>query len=265
MRIAVFQGPRPGLDKAAALRRLARAAARAADQGARLLVASEMFLSGYDIGAEAVAAAAEPADGPAAKRVAEIAATCRIAIAYGYPEARPEGGVYNAAQVIDRDGRTLVNYRKCHLFGDLDRGAFVPGEALAPLFTIDGVKIGILICYDVEFPESVRHLAIEGAALVIVPTALMMPFEAIPRVVVPARAFENQLFVAYANRCGTEGSLDYAGLSCIVGPDGKDLARAGRGEKLLVADLDLEAAEAARQANPYLADRRPELYRHLDR
>jgi 5-aminopentanamidase len=93
-----------------------------------------------------------------------------------------------------------------------------------------------------------------------VPTALMDPFEVVARTVVPARAIENQVFLAYANRCGREGDLRYCGQSCVVGPDGADLARAGRGEELILADLDLERLAAARRDNTYLADRRPELY-----
>jgi predicted amidohydrolase len=93
-----------------------------------------------------------------------------------------------------------------------------------------------------------------------VPTALMHPFDAVARILVPARAVENQVFVAYANRSGREGDLHYCGQSCVVGPDGADLARAGRAEQLILADLDPARLSASRLANPYLADRRPELY-----
>ena len=88
----------------------------------------------------------------------------------------------------------------------------------------------------------------------------MDPFEAVARILVPARALENQVFLAYANRCGGEGDLRYCGLSCIVGPDSVDLARAGRGEQMILADLGLARLAGSRQANGYLADRRPELY-----
>lgn len=263
MRIATFQGPHDPLDKAGVLARIDGAAQAAAARGARVLVCPEMVLSGYNIGPAGAAAAAERADGPSARAIADIAMTHGMAIAYGYPEAGEAGEVYNSAQVFDRDGTSLVNHRKCHLFGDLDRNAFAPGAGLAPLFEIDGVKTGILICYDVEFPEAVRTYALQGAALVLVPTALMLPFDFIPEKLVPTRAFENQVFIVYANRCGTEGELTYAGLSVIAAPDGVDLARAGRGEEVIVGDIDFPAAEAARAANPYLADRRPGLYRSL--
>ena len=135
-----------------------------------------------------------------------------------------------------------------------------PGQGPPTVAELDGLKLGILICYDVEFPENVRLLALQGAELVAVPTANMAPYTFVCRSLVPARAYENHLFLAYANRCGHEGELEYLGQSCIVAPDGTDLARAGAGEELILADVDPARIEAWRPHNPYLADRRPELY-----
>jgi predicted amidohydrolase len=140
---------------------------------------------------------------------------------------------------------------------------FRAGESLPAVIELDGIRVGLLICYDVEFPETVRLLALQGVDLVAVPTALMEPFEVVVRTIVPARAVENQVFLAYANRCGREGNLRYCGLSCVVGPDGADLVRAGRGEELVFADLHLDSLRAARMLSPYLRDRRPELYAPL--
>ena len=96
--------------------------------------------------------------------------------------------------------------------------------------------------------------------MIAVPTALMEPFGLVARTVVPARAYENQLYVAYSNLCGCEGNLTYCGLSCVVGPDGEDQVRAGKAEVLLVADIRPEVMAAVRRSNPILGDRRPELY-----
>lgn len=265
MRVAILQGLDAAVDKAEALARLEAAAFDAASQGAGLLVAPEMYLTGYNIGPDAVGQMAEAVDGPSAQAAGRIARSAGIALIYGYPERGADGAVYNAAMVIDADGTLLLNHRKCHLFGALDRDAFSAGQDLAPVVTIGGVKVGVLICYDVEFPESVRRLTLAGADLIAVPTALMQPFDVIAKIVVPARAFENHVFVAYANRSGSEAELTYVGLSCIVAPDGIDLARAGRGEELIIATIDPTVADAARAANPYLADRRPELYGALTR
>ncbi|MDQ0513012.1 carbon-nitrogen hydrolase family protein [Ancylobacter amanitiformis] len=264
MRIALLQtAGDPANRPAANLDRLAAAAARAAAAGARLLVAPEMFLSGYNIGREAALAAAEPSDGPSARRAADIARDHGIALAYGYPERGERGRIYNSALLLDRDGETLLNFRKTHLFGDIDRAMFAPGEGTAELAQIDGLRLGLLICYDVEFPEVVRALALGGADLVIVPTANMKPYDAVSLFVVPARAFENELFVAYANRCGREGDLDYMGLSCVGDPQGGNLVLAGDGEELVLADLDPERLKAARVLGTHLPDRRPDVYRRL--
>ena len=260
MRIAICQIAGEAGSVARNLDLLEAMAKEAAGRGARLLICPEMFLSGYNIGPKRAWRLAEAADGPALARGAAIARGNGIALLLGYPERGEDEAVYNTVQLIDRDGSSRANYRKVHLFGDLDRGMFHAGSGLSEVVEVDGVRIGLLICYDVEFPESVRLLALAGADLVAVPTALMDPFEAVARILVPARALENQVFLAYANRCGGEGDLRYCGLSCIVGPDGVDLARAGRGEQMILADLDLARLAASRQANGYLADRRSELY-----
>jgi predicted amidohydrolase len=260
MRIAIYQGPAEPGSIARNLRLLEQRAAEAASAAADLLICPEMFLSGYHIGARMAARLAEPADGPAFAAASAIARKNGLAVLYGYPEQGAQGAIFNAARLISREGHGLANYRKCHLFGKLDRGMFRAGSGPLAVVDLDGVRVGLLICYDIEFPESARLLALAGADLVAVPTALMDPFEVVTRTLVPARALENQVFVAYANRCGREGDLSYCGQSCVIGPDGADLARAGRAEELIVADIDLDRLAAARRDNTYLADRRPELY-----
>lgn len=260
MRIAVFQGPAEPGDVAMNLRRLEEQAQAAGAAGARLLICPEMFLTGYNIGGEAAARLALPVDGPALRRASGIASGAGLALLFGYPERGADGHVYNAAVLIERDGRILANARKCHLFGDLDRGMFHPAGSPCGSAALDGFRVGILICYDVEFPEAVRLHALAGCDLVLVPTALMEPYDVVAEIVVPARAFENQVFVAYANRAGREGDLVYCGRSCVVAPDGADLARAGRGEETIVADLDPERLRRSRMLNTHLRDRRPELY-----
>jgi predicted amidohydrolase len=257
IRVAAYQGWGVRGDAARALAVMRRVARRASEGGARLVVFPELFLCGYALG-EDVARHAERADGPAAAEVARIAAGARISILYGYPE-RAGARIYNSARLIDRSGRPVANYRKTHLYGAWERRVFAPGDALVTA-EIDGLRLGILICYDVEFPETVRALALAGTDLAVVPTALIRPFDGVARTLVPARALENQVYVAYAGLCGAEGDTGYCGLSCIVGPDGMDIARAGRRPKLLLAELDTAVMVASRRLNPYLIDRRPGLY-----
>jgi predicted amidohydrolase len=234
-----------------------RRAHEAAQAGADLVVFPEMFLSGYNIG-EAAFKLAEPVDGPGTAAVERIAGDSGITVLYGYPE-RSGDRVFNSACLIHPAHGALANYRKTHLYGAEEKRLFAPGEDWV-VAELEGLKIGILICYDIEFPEAVRALALAGAELIAVPTALIQPFDIVARTLVPARAFENQVYVAYAGLCGREGRLGYCGLSCIVGPDGQDLARAGADPALLVDDIDPAVILRGRKANPYLSDRRPELY-----
>ncbi|WP_439382619.1 carbon-nitrogen hydrolase family protein [Amycolatopsis lexingtonensis] len=247
MRVAIHQGP------------FADLAEVLAGADADLVVTAEMGTTGYHIGARAHELA-EPADGPTARRLSALARETGVAIAYGYPES--DGAhVYNSVQLVDATGRRLANYRKTHLFGDLDKAWFTPGGEAVVQAELGGLRIGLLICYDVEFPELVRAHALAGTELLVVPTALMTPYELVADTLVPARAYESQLFVAYANRCDTERELTYCGRSCVAAPTGKVLARAGSGPELVLADVTREALAASRLENTHLADRRPELYR----
>lgn len=243
-----------------ALQRLDATAARAREGGADLLVCPEMGLTGYAIGPDAVLALAEASEGPLSAAVAAIARRHRLAIVYGYPERHPAGGKpYNAVQAIGPDGTVLGRYRKTHLYGALDAAQFSAGDAAAQVFVWAGWRLGLLICYDVEFPETVRLLALQGVDVVLVPTANMRPFDEVPQLLVPARACENRVVVAYANACGSEPPMHYGGLSTLAGPDGVPLARADRNESLLITRLRAADLQQARESSP-LSSRRTDLY-----
>jgi predicted amidohydrolase len=260
MRAALSQGSATTGPKADMLGLLDRLARQAGHDGSRLLVMPELFLTGYNIGQAALEAAAEPIDGPSAEAAGRIARTHGIAVLYGYPERGADGALHNSALLMGPDGRMLANYRKTHLFGNAERATFTPGTNPYVLADLDGMRVGILICYDVEFPEMVRGLALRGADLVAVPTANMEPFGFVPQTMVRTRAYENQVFILYANRCGREPPLTYLGQSSIVGPDGSVLAQAGTGEALLTATLDPAFLAESRALNPYLRDRVPPHY-----
>lgn len=261
LHIALWQTAHPA-SSAGALQRLDAVCAQARAQAAELLVTPEMFMTGYAIGAERVAALAEPADGPLAQAVAGIAQRHGIAVVYGYPERNPHGQPFNAAQAIGTDGTRLMNYRKTHLFGDLDRAQFSPGDAAAQVFEWRGWRLGLLICYDVEFPETVRLLALQGVDAVLVPTANMLGYDEVQQLLVPARACENRVFVAYANACGSEGPVHYGGASTVASAQGLPMATAGRHETLLLAALSPGELAAARR-HSQRPDRRPGLYQAL--
>jgi predicted amidohydrolase len=257
MRLALLQTAGAGA-VADTLELLEAKAAEAAAGGARLLIAPEMFLTGYNIGDRAWALA-EPADGPSAQRATEIAQRHGLALLYGFPEFHGDS-VYNAVLWVDPEGHRQV-YRKAHLFGPEERRLFRAGPAHPPLVRLEGLSIGLLICYDVEFPEAVRALAQAGAELIAVPTALMVPYDFVADALVPTRAYENGVYVAYVNRAGAEGELAYVGRSCLVGPDGRDVARAeGAEEALLRGEVDVGQILRLRRINPYFHDLRRDLY-----
>jgi predicted amidohydrolase len=259
-RVAAWQCQPGPLDVAGNLRRLDEICAQAAAQRVEVLVTPEMFTSGYGLTPDQVLRLAEDAGGPTETGVAQIALRHRLAIVYGHPEraAGDRGGAvgaYNAATMVGSDGVVLGRHRKVHLFGDVDRRLFVPSPGRPGGFDFDGSRVGILICYDVEFPEAVRHLAVDGARAVLVPTANMAGYEVVQQILVRARACENGCGVVYANYCGADDLFEYNGLSVICGPGGEVLAQAGdQGEELIVADLPSESA------GTYLADRRADLY-----
>ncbi len=252
--VGLWQCTAAPLDVAGNLRRLDQTAQQASQLGAAVLVCPEMFLTGYNIGRSAVLQLAQAADGSNANAVAGIALRHSIALVYGYPELDRQGLVFNAAQWVSASGECLLNYRKTALFGALDRSQFSPGEAGSALVELHGWRIGMLICYDIEFPEHARRLALAGADLIVVPTANMAGYDFVARSLVPVRAYENQVYVAYANYVGSEGALQYGGLSTLAAPDGIVLASAGRDEALITATLDGPRLDAARQANTHLQE-----------
>jgi predicted amidohydrolase len=263
MRVALYQCPPLPRDVSGNLQRLNTRAIEAAAQGASLLVCPEMFLSGYNIGAQAARSLAQRSDGPAAQAISAIAQATGVAILYGYPELGADGQIYNAVQLIDAHGSRLCNYRKTHLYGELDKSMFSAGEEHFPIVEFDGWKLGFLICYDVEFPENTRRLALEGVDLILVPTANMAPYDFVAEVTVRARAFENQCYLVYANYCGSEGDIHYCGLSSVCAPDGKQVGLAGQNETLVVAELDRQLMSESQAINTYFKDRRPGFYAGL--
>ncbi len=224
-----------------------------AAKGTDLLLLPELFATGYNIGADLVAWA-EIANGPIAQAIAELASAHGVAIHYGYPET--DGGlIYNSAQCIGPDGSHLGHHRKLCIPPGFEGDQFTPGEGCA-LFTYRDVRIATLICYDVEFPETARHVASMGAELILAPTALGAQWEWVAQRMIPTRAYENGVFLAYANSAGTERGMHFLGQSFIAAPDGEEIARAGSQSEVIYATLRLDKVQAAQARLPYLKDRK---------
>ncbi len=254
MKLAALQMKSVGGDIAANLARIEGAAAEAAAKGATVLVTPELGITGYGAG-DAIRALAEPAGGPIVQALRRISRDAGIAIIAGFAE-REGAAVYNSAVHVDGDVEPTV-YRKSHLYGDYERSHFTPAEPATRLFEHQGVTCGMLICYDVEFPENVRRLASAGADAVLVPTALPAGWSGtfITDHMIQTRAFENQVFVAYVNHCGSDTMFSFAGLSCIASPDGQVMAKANSADETLIfAEIDPQAFAISRAENTYLKD-----------
>jgi len=183
-------------------------------------------------------------------------------IATGILESDMGGRLYNSAVIITPEGLTGKS-RKTHLFGK-ENEFFAQGimEDLRVHDTKLG-RIGITICFDFEFPEVPRILAIKGAEIILRPAAEMSPYEEQHSVHARARALENGVFVVDSNRVGNESGLHFIGRSQIVAPDGRIIATTGSQEKAIFAILDKSLIRRMRRLNPYLTQRRPELYSEL--
>ena len=260
MLLALMQANARVLDVEANCAALDAAARTAAAAGAAVLVTPELFPVGY--APLRFRAELDPARLPAINEaISGIARRHRIALVYSLPSVVDAGSWHITSTLVDAAGAELLNYAKVHLFGDDERAAFSPAEASPAVVDFNGFRTSMVICYDVEFPETVRAAAMGGAELLLVPTALAHGFESVPQVLLRARALESQLTIAYANHSGTEDGCEFLGGSVIAGPDGSLLAAAGPGAGLLYAEVDPDAAGRARDVVPYLRERRPELYR----
>ena len=188
-----------------------------------------------------------------------VAKKLRLTIIGSLPERRGDG-VYNTAYVVDRDGSIAGTYRKVHLFSPTGEDRyFKPGRKAVVSKTSVG-PIGLMICYDLRFPELCRSLVLSGAKMVAVMAEWPAERVAHWELLLKARAIENQLFIFAANRSGTDGDLVYAGHSRIISPYGEVVARAGRRPATLSATIDLCAVEQTRKQIPCLRERVPEAY-----
>ena len=260
MLLALLQENSAVLDVEANCRAVEAAARTAAGRGAAVLVTPELFPVGY--APRRVRSGLDPSLLPAIeKRMAGIARSNGIGLVYSLPRVTAQGDWQISATLLDASGTRLLSYGKVHLFGDDERAAFSPAGEAPAVVDFNGIPTSLVICYDVEFPESVRAAAVAGAELLLVPTALAHGFDDVPQVLLRARALESQLTIAYANHCGEEDGCTFLGGSVVAGPDGGLLAGAAGEPQLLYAEVDPGAAARERRNVPYLAERRPDLYR----
>lgn len=232
-----------------------KALRRAAERGANLAVLPEMWSSGFayrELNQLALRTAG------IVEELLALSRELKLVIVGSMPE--PNGDkVFNTVYVVD-NGKLGGIYRKIHLFSLLgeDR-AFSGGDSWLLADTSIG-KVGVIICYDLRFPELSRRLAVEGAQVICVPAQWPKPRQEHWRTLLRARAIENQLFVIGCNACGTIGKLDFFGMSMIVDPKGELLGEAGESEVEIIAPLDMQGMADWRAQIPCFNDRKPEYY-----
>jgi len=189
-----------------------------------------------------------------------LAKELNVNIVAGSVANKKDDGYYNTAFVFDRTGACIAEYDKIHAFTPMgEHETFRQGDHIS-LFELEGRRCGIIICYDIRFPELIRTLTVQGVDILFVvsqwPDKRTMHLQVLSR----ARAIENQMFLALCNSCGKAGETQYGGHSAIIDPWGETLAQAGAGEEVISAEADFSVIEGIRSSINVFRDRRPELY-----
>lgn len=235
-------------------------AKRAKTAGASLVVYPELCTTGYDA-AERFTELAEPRDGDTFQQMAALAESLELAVCYGYAE-RDGNTVYNAAQVIDHQGKSLQHHRKTQLYGAYERQWFRAGDEPGTSVSYRGYTLSTLICYEIEFPELARLNALRGSDLILVPTAVQQQpgIDEVTQLLVKARATENNAFVIYTNHAAGPHSLHFMGRSIIAGPAATTCASSDTADtELLVTTLSRDLISQTLQVLPYLQDLRSDI------
>jgi predicted amidohydrolase len=253
--VVVLQMAARAGDRAANVDRLAELVRRHA-AGAGLVVAPELVTSGYDLDvlARRGRELAEPLDGPTAARVSELATQSGATLVFGMLER--DGDVLYDTAVVAVPGGQLVPYRKSHLY-PTESELFAAGTELVVAATPAG-RLGMMICFEHAFPDVATALALRGAQILVIPSAVPVGYEHLLTLRTRARAQDNQVFAVGCNLTGD----GFCGRSLVTDPRGDVLAEAGTEETVIRAVLDLAAIEREREREPALRLRQPDLYRH---
>ncbi len=270
MKISAVQTDIRIADPASSLETFRNKMASEAAAGSRLVVFPECFASGYCFRSrDEILCVAEPLDGPFVTAATEICRDCGCSAVFGMLE-RDGSRLFNTAVLTGPDG-VVGSYRKVHLPW-LGADRFVDyGDRPFEVFSVEGLRVGMLICYDGGFPEAARCLALDGADLIVLPTNWPPGAEYLAEYAGNCRALENSIYFLASSRVGTERGFRFIGKSRICGPSGKTLAAADHTrECVLQCDIDPQAARHKRiirvpgqHVIDRLADRRPEMYGRL--
>ncbi|MCG5074326.1 carbon-nitrogen hydrolase family protein [Paraburkholderia tagetis] len=218
-----------------------------------LMVFPEATLTGFPT-RENVRDVAETLSGPSLTAVRDAARNANVAVAVGLAERDGER-FYNTTVLIDERGEIALRYRKTHLWAT-DVGVFTPGDRFE-VCEFKGMTVGLLICYDIEFPETARALGMLGAEMLVVTNGNMDPFGPVHRRAIVARAMENQMFAALVNRIGNgDDNLTFPGESALISPFGDVLAELENEDAVLPVTVDRALLAQSREHYSYLHDAR---------
>ncbi len=263
LRIAVVQIDCQVGDVDANCARMRGWAEQARHAGCDVAVFPEMADTGYVM--DTITSRATSWDTGALPQLAAMASALDLHIICGLSE-RSDAGVHNAVAVIDSGGHVQAKYRKIHLFTGTpvhEECHLVPGTE-ACLTTVEGFRIGIMVCYDIRFPEMARALTLNGADAIVVPSAFPFPRVRHWNTLLAARAIENQTYVVAANRVGTDADVTFCGSSRVIDPYGVVIASAPEiGETLISAELRHEVIRDTRESLRVFDDRVPSVYRSM--
>ena len=241
------------------IRTISELTQRATRRDVDLICFPELATSGYSLNSR-WRKLAEPIPGETTKRLGRLAKDLGLHLITGMPEYDPRSRrIYDSSVLIDSNGEVEGVYRKIHLW-DVERSYFTPGRRFEVFKTRYG-KIGLGICYDLEFPESARAMALKGAQIIFYSSAEPDPMGNHVDAYVKSRAGENCLYVCHSNRTGREGKTTFFGRSQIVSPWCEVLARKDSGTGLAIAQIDLSLIKRlSKKKLPYLRQRMPSTY-----
>lgn len=240
------------------LARTRELALEAGRRGSDLVLFPELWLSDYDL-AHAQKYASAPGSGAFAL-LSDVARQGSVHLVGSLLETDGER-MYNTAALFAPRGELVAAYRKTHLFAPMGEVRYLHSGNELPVFDLPWGRCALAICYDLRFPEVFSHYAAAGARIAFLVAQWPLRRVAHWQTLIRARAIENQMFVAACNRVGQAGDERFGGHSVICNPWGQEVVEGGENEVLLTAQIDLALVEQVRTQSPFLADRRPELYR----
>lgn len=228
----------------------------AASRKVDVLVLPELFTTGYCL--EKANELGEPPNGHSIELLRDLAGRFRIFLVAGSILEKRGQEIFNTCHLIGKDGKLLGFYDKVQLFPPFDENRYLSAGSESPIFKTGFGIFGVMICFDLRFPELARKLAVNGAQVIFCPAEFPTERIAVWATLLRARAIENQVFVVGCNRVGSDGKHVFGGRSAIINPEGVTLSQAYDKPQLIDVEINLDEIKDVRQSLPLMK------YRHKD-